>query len=209
MGLRLATAAAVDIIAKTCLQRQPMLTDREATERMLEQAESSLQELQQSNRKRLNGTAELLELLRLESYASGFYWAGLFDMRYVKLLSDGELEKIGVHSMGDRKKVLDAMQYMEDSPPLVGPDLEKARSDLRRLCGSKVLAFDGLGGLLREAFPDGGRAAEVEAAFEEQRMSGIDVEGLKKLEVKHLETLGITKLGEVDRLMRLIHRLDT
>merc|ERR1712078_230006 len=52
-------------------------------------------------------------------------------MRYVKLLNDGELSAIGIKTLGDRKKLLDAFQFMEDTPALSGEQLAAAEEGLQ------------------------------------------------------------------------------
>jgi len=207
LGLRLSTAAAVDIIAKISLQRSndPMSV---LGSNVVKQVEGALRELETSNRKQLHGTHELLSLLGLEKYAKCLYEEGLFDMRYVKLLNDGELSNIGIDSLGDRKKLLDSFQYMEDTPPLSGDRLDKARANLRAMRDQdpKVVLFDGIAKLLREVF-EGEEASEFEAKFKEEGMAMCTMEELKKLNDGDLEKLGLKRLGDRQRLLLCIEKL--
>jgi len=206
-GLRLATAAAIDIIAKLGLQNAKK-EPSETVAHILQHVEISLRELQQSNRKSLHGTHELLTLLDLEKYANSFYKAGLVDMRYVKLLDSGELDGIGIKSLGDRKKLLDAFQYMEDTPPLAGDALTAAWEGLRiqRNRDPSVLIFQDLRQLLQDKFDEEVSVAILKA-FESAGLADCTVPELKKLSDQDLEKMGVEKLGDRRRMLMQIEKL--
>jgi SpoVK/Ycf46/Vps4 family AAA+-type ATPase len=208
LGLRLSTAAAIDIIAKLSLQRSP-LPPSDLGHGIVKQVEDALRELESSNQKQLRGTHELLSLLGLQEYADCFLEQGLVDMRYVKLLNDGELKELGIQNLGDRKKLLDSFQYMEDTPVLFGEKLEKACKELRMMRDQddKVVVFNGVPALLRTVFKEE-QAFEREAKFKEEGLGNCTIEELQKLTTDDLQTkLGLAKLGDRQRLLLCIERL--
>jgi len=208
LGLRLSTAAAIDIIAKLSLQRSA-LPPNDLGLGIVKQVEDALRELESSNRKQLRGTHELLSLLGLQEYADCFYQQGLVDMRYVKLLSDAELKDTGIKNLGDRKKLLDSFQYMEDTPALIGEKLENAHKGLQAMRDQddKVVLFDGVPALLRAVFNEE-QASELVGKFKEEGLGNCTIEELQQLTADDLETkLGLAKLGDRRRLLVCIERL--
>lgn len=205
LGLRLSTAAAIDIIAKLSLA-STSLSHKEAAESIVREVEAALRELEQSNQKRLNGTHEMLTLLGLEKYANCFYNQGLVDMRYVKLLSDHELTSIGIKSLGDRKKLLDAFQFMEDTPALFGSQLKAAEDGLRlmrdpeavllsqkRLRGPhELLSLLGL--------------EKYGKCFHRQRL--LDMRYVKQMNDQELKDVGIADLGDRKKILDAFQYMD-
>lgn len=208
-GLRLTTAGAIDIIAKLGLSAGTSGQGKDETvATLLHQVEASLFELLQSNRKRLYGTHELLTLLGMQKYAPDFLRNGLVDLRYVKLLNDAELEKVGVTILGDRKKLLDAFQYMEDTPPLQDDQLAKATLGLKALLKDTSHIFLGVEALLKSVIEDEELRAVVETKFKEQGLSESGVKELKKLDAGDLEKLGVERLGDRKTLLLRIEKLE-
>jgi SpoVK/Ycf46/Vps4 family AAA+-type ATPase len=212
LGLRLSTAAAVDILAKESLDRAkptpPSTTHKDLATSVVNQIDASLRELEQNNRKRLDGTHQLLSLLGLEKCGGSFHDQGLVDLRYVKLLNDHELKDIGITRLGDRKKLLDSFQYMEDTPALSGDALQKAKDGLRAMRDSEENLFDGVAKLLKSVF-DEKQAAELEEKFNEQGLAQCTLAELQKLSAGDLEKeeFGLKKLGDRHRLLLAIGKL--
>jgi len=175
------------------------LSHKDSAKSIVREVEAALRELEQSNRKRLNGTHEMLTLLGLEKYANCFYNQGLVDMRYVKLLSDGELTGIGIKSLGDRKKFLDAFQFMEDTPALFGSTLKAAADGLRLMRDPEAV-------LLSQKRVHGAHELlsllgleKYGKCFHSQRL--LDMRYVRQLNDQELKDIGIADLGDRKKIL--------